>query len=203
MKHLRTTGVLVAPLLLAATITLAAAPKEEPKEQDPSVPRGLEVRLVAKQATYTNIVDKKLVDEAGPINYPRTPEVDLVFELRNTAKQELHFRVGSDKNKMDLALKGPGAVSLARRVTSTTDEIRGGKIEKLQPGKTYVIPIKNLAYGFRGQTHVAYWTAAGEYTLSATFKTELGWKNDAEELLKLQSYSLKTDAIKLSVKKPS
>jgi hypothetical protein len=199
MKHFGMAGLLAALALTTATITTPAAPKEEPRKQDPSTPRGLEVNLVAKQTTYTNLVDKKLLEGAKRGSYPPAPEVDLAFELRNISDMPMHFRIGGDQQRLDLSLNGPGAVS-ADVISIITLERRPGRIEQVLPGKTFVLPIKRLAYGHRGEGHRAYWTAPGDYTLGATFKMEVGWRNDKEELLKLHPFILKAEPIKLTVK---
>jgi hypothetical protein len=200
MKPFPMTGIL-AGLLLVATITASAAPQEEPKKQDPSTPRGLEVCLIANKATYTNLQDKTQLDKSRTGGYPAAPEVDLAFELKNTTKQELHFRIDGDDQSLQLSLKGPGAVSVAA-INLFTEELRGGDIKKVAPGKTYTIVIKRLSYGYRGVAQRAYWTATGAYTLTASFTTEVGWRNDDEEVVKLRPCTLKTEAIQLTVKEP-
>jgi hypothetical protein len=188
---------------LALTVVAAASPKEEAKDQDPSTPRGLEVRLIAKKTTYTNLVDAELLKQsAASGKYLSPPEVDLTFEIRNIAKEEMHFRVhfsigGGGKLRPDLSLAGPGAVTMCTPKPSVLlPPIE--KIEKIAPGKTYTIPIKSL--GFRDDTYAAYWTSPGEYTLGASFTTEIGWRSAQQEIIQLHPCTLKALPIKLTVK---
>ena len=41
----------------------------------------------------------------------------------------------------------------------------------LAAGKSESVKITTLAYGFKNSTDQAYWTAGGEYTLAASYKT--------------------------------
>ena len=42
-----------------------------------------------------------------------------------------------------------------------------------EAGKSLTIPVKSLTSGFRGVSHLAYWTEPGEYELVATLKSGL------------------------------
>jgi hypothetical protein len=68
---------------------------------------------------------------------------------------------------MQLALTGPGAVTVENMVAMTM-EFRIGAPVNLAPGQSHDIKISSLAFGMRGITQYAYWTEPGDYTLAAT-----------------------------------
>jgi hypothetical protein len=183
-------------LLGRAALDISA---DEPKKPGPGRPKGVELRLVAKQAVYTNIQDKKLLEGRKPGEYPPALPVDLVLEVHNTRKEEMHLRLNGDAQRLDLSLKGPGAVSV-EAFNIFTQEYRFGKVVKVAAGKSHATPIKELAYGKRGGSHRAYWTEAGAYTLGASLRTEVGWLDEKDEIVKLKPCVLSAEPIKLTVK---
>lgn len=136
----------------------------------------LEAVLKAKQQKYTLDLGGKSADEfrkqieSG--NYPAAPKVDLVLELKNTGSEEVQVRVFGTENTIELALKGPGAVTeqLKRRITPKF--VIAPKTMTLAPGKSVSVPITSLEFGRKG-SHRAWWVEAGKYTLSASYKTSV------------------------------
>lgn len=138
----------------------------------------LAARLVAKKDTY--VLDRggktaeeyaKHVEEAAKSGrVVPAPMVDLVLELRNTGDKEIKIWVGGDATKLLLDLNGPGVVRAVPRLAFTL-EFRGPTEVTLAPGKTHSLPIARLSFGHRNASNLAYWTRAGDYTLSATYQT--------------------------------
>jgi hypothetical protein len=166
---------------LLAFPALAFADEAKPKESGKTDPAGvpLELRLVAKKASYpldlggkTAAEFRKELDDAQKTGrYPPPPAVDLSLELRNTGTKDLMLQVQGDANVLTLQLEGPGAMSVAPRRAFTTD-FRLPKIITIAAGKSHTFPaIKSLTYGFRGVAQQSYWIKAGEYTLTASYKT--------------------------------
>jgi len=187
MKHLWTLGFVTAALVVSGLLAATdPAPKKKTgpkKETGTTNPKGapLELRLVAKKATYTldlggqtaEAFRKQLEEAKKTGRYPAPPAVDFTLELRNTGTKELQVHVEGDQNKVILNLKGPGAVS-AIPLRGFTADFRLPKTIQIAAGKSYSLPaLKSLTYGFRGQAEQAYWTKAGEYTLTATYTTAI------------------------------
>jgi hypothetical protein len=173
----RMKGLLSWSLLAPALLVLAAAGRADdakPKE----VP--VEARLVAKKATYTldlggktaKEFQKLIADAEDTGRYPPPPAVELVLELRNTSAKDVQIWVSGDPTQVLLDLKGPGAVNVAAKMAFTL-EFRVPKAMTLAPGKSHTIAIPKLQYGFRGLANLSYWTAPGEYTLTASFQTAI------------------------------
>jgi hypothetical protein len=180
------------------------AKKEEPKAADLPIT----AKLVAKKATYTLDLDGKSAEDfqkevkAGEKTgkLPKPPEVDLALELTNTTDKEVQLWISGDPVQVALELKGTGAVSVAP-LRASTREFRVPKAMTLAPGKTHTIPITSLTYGFRGNSNQAYWTEAGEYTLTAKFNTAISPapKDSKEAEGGFGRVTLKTEPIKLKV----
>ena len=107
------------------------------------------------------------------VEFPGPPDVHLTLKITNTGKENRTVHVGGDPNQWTLTLKGPGVVEVSPRLAFTTD-FRAAKAVVLEPGKSYDIPVKKLADGFRGVSRYIYPTAPGEYTLSATYLLAAG-----------------------------
>jgi hypothetical protein len=175
-------GKLFAGVLLLTFVAGAGADKQKPKKEKGSTdPKGvpLELRLVAKKAKYpldlggqTGDEFRKQLEEAKKTGkYPAPPAVDFTLEMRNTGKKDLQIHVQGDMNVLTLNLKGPGAVSASPPAAVTAD-FRLPKTITLAAGKSHSFPaLKSLTYGFRGVGAQAYWTKAGDYTLTATYTT--------------------------------
>lgn len=161
------TFALVAPAL--------AARADNPKKADEGP---VAAKLVAKTATYTldlgdmkpDEFKKMLKDAEKGGKWPKPPAVDLSLELTNTADKDVTVWVGGDATRLDLDLKGSGAMSIAPNVPMTR-EFRGPKPVTIEAGKSTSIEIKSLSYGMRNGSKFAYWTEAGDYTLGASFTT--------------------------------
>jgi hypothetical protein len=111
----------------------------------------------------------------GGSRLPQPPAVDLTFRITNTTDKDVTISVGGDDSQMNLKLEGPGAVTLDNNVAMTM-EFRIGKPVTIAPGKTYDVKISSLAFGMRGISKYAYWTEAGDYTITATLTYGLGEK---------------------------
>lgn len=127
------------------------------------------------------------------VNFPKPSQVDLVLQVTNVSSKELVIYVGGDANLYTFELKGPGVVT-ATPQRAFTLEFRLPNALTLAAGKSYEIPVKQLSDGFRGASRDLYWTAPGDYTLSATF--QLVTKDGEKASL------LKSDAVKLTVEEP-
>jgi hypothetical protein len=168
-----------------ADVGLASPPQEkDPKKaKDEPAIGPLELRLVANKDAYpldlggqTAEEFRKQIDAADKTkNYPAPPSVDLVLILKNTGDKELQvLAFGSDGTAVQIKLDGPGAVRKKTRDLFYR-RLAVPKWIELAPGKEVAYPMAKLAdYAetFGSLTvHQSYWTAPGEYSLSATFKT--------------------------------
>jgi hypothetical protein len=170
----------------AAGVAGAAEPEDKGKVDPPGTP--LEARLIVKKAEY--VLDRKgqTAEEyqKAATTRPLLVDVDLVLELRNTSDKPITIWIagdyrqevsqkGGDYVTLTLDLQGPGAVSATVTQRYTRPATPPPTLGKIDPGKSFVLPITSLAYGTHGvATFVAQracWTAPGEYTLTATFKT--------------------------------
>jgi len=166
-------------LIAAAIVATFALPQmvwaDEPKA--PDLP--IAAKLVAKKATYKLDLDGKSGDEFKKLlkdneggKLPKPPDVDLALEFTNTSDKEVQFWISGDPTTLNLELKGTGAVSVTAR-KAFTREFRLPKAMTLAAGKSYSMPITSLTYGFRGVAQQAYWTEAGEYTITASYNTAI------------------------------
>jgi hypothetical protein len=169
---------------LAVILPAALAPApEKTKEKPKSDPPGavVEARLVAKKDSYTLELGGKtaeefrtqLKDAETTGAYPPAPKLELMLEFTNTSDKEVQIQVGGTRNVLTLDLKGTGAETVVMKNRATPKFILLSKTLTLAPGKSESVPINSLAFGMRNLTHAAYWTAPGEYTLSASYQTAL------------------------------
>ena len=192
------TRILASFVVAAVALTAGAAapvpkPEEKPKADPPGTP--LEAKLVVKKDTYT-------LDRGGktPEQYrddakkaPPKVDVDLVLELKNTSDKEIKIWIvgdlrdekhqnGGDYVTLKLDLQGPGAVNGPVYEVYKTPATPPPTVHAIAPGKTWELPITTLSYGTHGIAHFSSqrscWTQAGEYTLTATFKTAVSPKPD-------------------------
>ena len=136
---------------------------------------------MAKKDTYTLNLGGKTADEyrqqlkdaatGGAV--PPAPKVELMLEFTNTSDKEVRIRVGGTQNVVTLALTGPGAETVEMKNRVTPKFMLASKTVTLAPGKSTSVPINSLAFGMRNLTNAAYWTSAGAYTLSASYKTSI------------------------------
>jgi hypothetical protein len=109
---------------------------------------------------------RKMLEE---VRFPAPPAIDLVLQITNTGKEKVTIYIEGDPNLLTLTLKGPGVVAVDPGFAFTA-ELRPAKPTELEPGKSVEVPVKYLADGFRRSSRYIYPTAAGEYTLSATYQ---------------------------------
>jgi hypothetical protein len=159
---------------LAPTFTFA---DEKPKADPAATP--LEITITGKTTKYTLDLGgltadefKKQVDAAAKASRRPTaaPAVDLTIEIKNTSDKPVQVWISGDHTVLTLTLKGQGAINVAPSL-AWTEEFRVPKAVEIAAGKTHTLPVKSLVSGYRGAAHWAYWTEAGEYELTATFKT--------------------------------
>jgi hypothetical protein len=163
-------------------VLLAPAP-EKPSDKAKSEPPGavVEAKLVAKKDTYPLDLGGKTAEDyrkqlkeaenGGP--NPPAPKLDLVLEFTNTSDKEVQIQLGGTRNVITLDLKGPGAETIVMKNRPMPKFLIASKTVTLAPGKSESVPVASLAFGLRNLTHAAYWTAAGEYTLAASYQTAL------------------------------
>jgi hypothetical protein len=191
-------------------VLLAPAP-EKPSDKAKSEPPGavVEAKLVAKKDTYPLDLGGKTAEEfrkllkdaetAGP--NPPAPKVDLILEFTNTSDKDVQIQLGGTRNVITLDLKGPGADTIVMKNRPMPKFLIVSKTVTLAPGKSESVPVTSLAFGLRNLTHAAYWTAAGEYTLVASYQTSLApAPKDARDAGNgLGAVTLTTAPIKLKV----
>jgi hypothetical protein len=166
-------------VLAGAALTLPAVGRAGGEKKAEAGKGPVEAKLTARVNTYplnlgglTAEGFKKAVQEAHKSGkYPPAPAVDLVLELRNTSDKEVHIWTSGDPVVLALKLEGPGAMNVPLKALAFTLEFRLPKATALAPGKSVEIPIKSLSHGHRGVAARSYWTAPGEYTLTASYKT--------------------------------
>lgn len=156
-----------------ALLSIPAAAQDKPP---------VELKLVAKKDTYPwpyglgpkdletslkELIQQRKQMEA--VEFPAPPAVDLVLEIKNTGTEKTTVYIDGDVNVLTLQLKGPGVVTADPGLSFTAD-LRPAKPTELAPGKTVEIPVKYLSDGFRRGGRYIYPTAAGEYTVSASYQ---------------------------------
>jgi hypothetical protein len=189
-------------LVVAAAAGCAAQVKgpvaqQEPEEKARTDPPGapLEAKLLVKKETYTLDLEGKTPAEYRDAvkNRPPRVDVDLMLELKNTSAKEIKIWIvgdlrdekrqeGGDYVTLKLELEGPGAVNALVHQEETRPRTPPPTVHALAPSKTWTLPITSLSHGTHGIAHLAvhrsYWTQAGDYTLTATFKTAVSPKPD-------------------------
>jgi hypothetical protein len=187
----------VAGLLTIAITLTGAAPAPAPdKEAARSVEKGktepasapVEATLIVKKDTYVLDRDGQSAAEYREAAKKNPPQVgvDLVLEIKNTSDKEIKIwavddykleqsQAGGDYVDLRLALEGPGAVSALVTQWSKRPKTPPPSVAAIGPGKSLRLPISSLSYGIQGvarfESHRAFWTEEGDYTLTATFKT--------------------------------
>lgn len=165
--------------LAFSLIPVSADDKEKPKPKADPEGAPLELTLTGT-AKYTTDVDTQ--DEADKLKNaieaaakagrvpPAAPAVELSAVIKNTSDKPVTVWVSGDPFVLTLTLAGKGAVNSAP-LLAFTQEYRIPTGVEIAAGKTHTIPVKSLQSGFRGRAHWAYWTAPGEYELTATLRT--------------------------------
>jgi hypothetical protein len=117
---------------------------------------------------------------------PPPPTLDLSLEVTNRSERAIRVWTGGDRTLLRLDLRGPGVV-----VVPVSNPIPQPFLERdavtLQPGESFLLPIKQMVYGTLGDTYYAYWTEPGDYVLTAQYRTAMesapfrGGKIESEE----------------------
>lgn len=140
---------------------------------------GLTAALIANKDTYTldpaqsgkafrdSLEARKNARGRGMGALPAAPAVDMTLRITNTTDKEITITTGGDDSQLNLKLEGPGAVTVDNLVAMTM-EFRMGRPTTIPAGKTFDIKVSSLAFGMRGISQHAYWTDAGDYTVTAT-----------------------------------
>lgn len=161
---------LTAMLLLTTEMAATGDDKKEPppKSVDP-----ISVRLMAKKATY--VLDRQGMTaekyrEAVKEGKIAPPAIDLVLEFTNTTKDDMDITVAGASPRLLLDLKGQEGIE-----KRTTERPRNPTVRIiLKPGQTHSLPITRLAgYSDRTTDDQLFWTEPGEYTLTASFETNI------------------------------
>jgi RNA polymerase sigma factor (sigma-70 family) len=106
----------------------------------------------------------------GARRYPAAPQVDLKLELTNTSKKEIKVQVRGNANKLTLDLKGPGVVYAPVVIQNFLPIRRPPVVLTIAPGKSVTIDdMPTLGFPKPGTGSRAYWTTAGNYTLTVDY----------------------------------
>jgi len=165
-------------LLTCACVTAADDPDpSKPSTEPKDVPLQLSVRNKAQEAydldTRGDPIFKyqdKIQASEKTGRYLPASRVEMELEIKNTGTGNLEIWVSGDATEWTYDLKGNGARSLVVK----TDPPKGTIAPKavvLKPGKSHMMPLDSLAYGFRNETKRAYLTEMGLYELAVTFRT--------------------------------
>lgn len=165
-------------LCVVVAITSAASAADKPKSEPEGVP--LELAITGKLVKFeldtgglSEAEYKKAIEDAGKgrgAKPPATPKVEFSVEIKNTSDKPLTVWTKGDPVVLDLELKGKGAMNIAPPLAFTR-EFRIPSGVEIAPGKSVSLPVKSLTSGFRGASVFSYWTAPGEYELTAKLKT--------------------------------
>jgi hypothetical protein len=165
-------------VLIPAGFRADEKPADKPKAEPAGTP--LELTITGKTTKYTldtgglavEEYRKRAENEAKRGKPLAVPMIDLSVEIKNTSDQTVQIWTSGDPVVLTLTLKGKGALNLDAAVAFTR-EFRLPKSAEVPAGKSFVIPVKSLMSGFRGRSHVSYWSEPGDYELIATLKTGL------------------------------
>ena len=171
--------------VLSLFVLAALARGDDPAKDPPKKDAGpLELKIVLKKTEYkfdsggkTPAEYRKMLEQMreeikeGKFRgrAPNPPAIEGVLQITNTGKSEWVAFVGGDANTLTLNLKGPGVIDLSPQLAFTAD-FRLSKEVRLEAGKSHEIPLKQLSDGFRSASRYVYWTAPGEYTLTASYQ---------------------------------
>lgn len=165
-------------LLCVTALAFATAAAAEDKKADGPI----KLTVVAKTDKYKldaggktaaeykkQLEDLKAKGDKGElVRAPKPPAVDLVLQLTNTSKEDVTIYVGGDSNVYTFELSGGDSVALNSGLAFTAD-FKLPKAVKLEPGKSFDIPVKQLSDGSRGAARFVYWTGPGDYKLTAKY----------------------------------
>ncbi|HYH68032.1 MAG TPA: hypothetical protein VD866_25275 [Urbifossiella sp.] len=176
-----------AAVLAAGAVVAGGSAADEPTAAPKSVPPGVpltvtitgKAKYVFDPAPLTAEAYKKAVEDAAKPGkkfggfggkLPAPPAVDLTVELKNTSDKAVTVWKSGDPVVLTLNLSGKGSFNLDPPI-AMTQEFRIPQELTLDAGKSFSFPVKQLKSGTRGVTHYSYWTAPGEYELTATLRT--------------------------------
>jgi RNA polymerase sigma factor (sigma-70 family) len=144
----------------------------------------LEAKLTGAKESYKLDIGGKTADEfkkhidaipkgpsrPGASRYPASPEVGLKLELTNTGKEEVKVQLRGSDNKLTLDLQGDGAFYAPVVIQNFLPVRKPPEVVTIAPGKTVTITeVSSLAFPKPGVGSQAYFTKAGEYTLSVDY----------------------------------
>jgi len=183
MNHVGVSGLAGLAFLAFVGVGQVVPQDAKDKGKGKSVPAAvpIELRLTGKKTTYTLDLGgqtaaefKKQIEDADKTGKaPPPPVVDLALEFRNTSDKDVQLWIEGDATQLVLDLKGPAAVNSVRKKLAVTLDFRIPKTVTVAAGKSVSLPVKSLANGFRNLTAASYWLEAGDYTLTASYKTAL------------------------------
>jgi len=166
--------------VISAPVKLkVVAPKKESRVEPASTP--LLGKLVAVRDSY--VLDRRGLSVEA---YTRAvadlrrrnelmPQVNLVFEVRNTGDKEVRFRLGGNTNhpsRLGLQLTGPGVVQPANTIPPAPESPQDPEVITLAAGASHAIPIRDFYTHSDGQRHW-FWTKPGTYELVVRFETSV------------------------------
>ena len=106
----------------------------------------------------------------GGARYPASPEVGLKLELTNTGKEGVKVQLRGNENKLTLDLQGDGAMYAPVVIQNFLPVRKPPEVVTVAPGKTITITeVQSLAFPKPGVGSQAYFTKAGEYTLTVDY----------------------------------
>jgi hypothetical protein len=176
MNHMLRSGV----TLLALLGLVGWGQAGEPKDKAAGKKAPVELRLTTKASPLKVEVDAQSLEnlrkalKAGEKSgsAPPAQAVEVTVELVNNSDKDVEVWVSGDPTRLDLDLKGEGAVSVvAQKFFTRVFMLPIPK--KLAAGKSYTWTLKSLQYGKRNVEKRAYFTQGGEYTLTASFTTAI------------------------------
>jgi hypothetical protein len=94
------------------------------------------------------------------------PEVQLSLELHNDGDRPMRIDLDDERASLTLDVRGPSVASVAAPPQAEAP-LRGVGAVPLAPGGGKRLTIDRLADGVRGAVRYHYWTAAGDYTVTA------------------------------------
>ncbi len=101
---------------------------------------------------------------------PNAPKVGWSLQLRNRSRQNVQVWKKGDPVRLELKLKGAGAVTVIAQQIFTR-EFRLPTVETLKPGQSVKISLESLQFGFRMAEKRAYFTEAGSCKVTAELQT--------------------------------
>jgi hypothetical protein len=120
---------------------------------------------------------------------PPAPEVELEVRLRNDGPGPLRVEVGGPRFDCWVTVRGPGVVT-APAPAGATRPFAVAEQVTIPAGQDQVLKVQRLVSRLGERTWYTYWTAPGEYVLTAHVRAR-AWRGAAEGQLELSSPPLK------------